>query len=640
MRDITLMSLEISNFKCHKHLRMDFGGKDATIYGDNATGKTSIYDSLVWLLFGKDSLGNGEKSIDIKPLGEDGQVKDHEAITAVEAVLRCDGEDVTLKRTLREVWTTRRGSSEMSYDGNVSDYFVDGVPSKKNAFDAKVKELCPEDLFRMLTSVSWFASGMKWQDRRAVLFDMAGNLTDRAIMEREERFRELAESMGRLTVQEYKAKLLHQKKGLTGTRDDAPARISECQRQLDKTAAVDEGSLRKQEAELIGVRDKLSGEIIAMEQDAAVQAKRLDLLAAKLDMDQIVKANKLHREAQKSQGPDKQQLMTELRREEVRREAIEGQISRAEKSVIRFEDQLQQTRERWVQVNGEAFTGGICPSCGQALPFEKLKSATESFEAKKQKALRDIEREADRIKERIQETNGEIMERKEDLNTKDESIQAIRKAIGSAQEVVISDMPDYADLVKAAQERIDAAQDEIRELNERSAEAVAGKRKKMAEVTAELNSIWEKMAQKVYRESLIKRIAELKDDMKTASEALEAIDRMLWAIEDFTRAKCRFVEESVNDLFNVASFRLFREQANGGIEERCDAQQGGVPYMGLNNGMKINVGIDIINALSRHYGVRVPLLVDNAEAVTKLEDCKSQVIRLVVSENDKELRMV
>jgi len=75
------------------------------------------------------------------------------------------------------------------------------------------------------------------------------------------------------------------------------------------------------------------------------------------------------------------------------------------------------------------------------------------------------------------------------------------------------------------------------------------------------------------------------------------------------------------------------------LEDRCDVQYGGVPYMGLNNGMRINVGIDIINALSRAYGVTVPLFVDNAESVTKLEGSASQIIRLVVSEKDKELRV-
>ena len=99
------------------------------------------------------------------------------------------------------------------------------------------------------------------------------------------------------------------------------------------------------------------------------------------------------------------------------------------------------------------------------------------------------------------------------------------------------------------------------------------------------------------------------------------------------------MEQSINDHFRIATFRLFREQANGGLEERCDVVYDGVPFMGLNNGMKVNVGIDIINALSRHYGVTVPLFVDNAEAVTRLEPCNAQVIRLVVSENDKELRI-
>jgi len=49
--------------------------------------------------------------------------------------------------------------------------------------------------------------------------------------------------------------------------------------------------------------------------------------------------------------------------------------------------------------------------------------------------------------------------------------------------------------------------------------------------------------------------------------------------------------------------------------------------------------LDIINALSTAYGVHVPLFVDNAESVTRLEESDSQIIRLVVSENDKELRV-
>ena len=134
------------------------------------------------------------------------------------------------------------------------------------------------------------------------------------------------------------------------------------------------------------------------------------------------------------------------------------------------------------------------------------------------------------------------------------------------------------------------------------------------------------------------RIEELREDAKKANEKLEGIERTLYLIEEYTRYKTSFVEESVNRLFGITRFRLFREQANGGLEERCDATLDGIPYGSLNSGAKINVGIDIINTLSRIYGVRVPLFIDNAESVTRLEPSDTQTVRLVVSEFDKELR--
>ena len=155
MKDIRIERLILENFKCHKSLDLHFACRDASIYGDNASGKSSVYDALTWLLFGKDS--HGKSDTEIKPLGSDGLVADHEAVTAVEADLIINGtEPVTLRRTLREVWASKRGKSTMEFTGNVCEYFLDGIPIKKNGFDGKVKELVGEDLFRVLTSVRYF----------------------------------------------------------------------------------------------------------------------------------------------------------------------------------------------------------------------------------------------------------------------------------------------------------------------------------------------------------------------------------------------------------------------------------------------------------------------------------------------------
>ena len=67
-------------------------------------------------------------------------------------------------------------------------------------------------------------------------------------------------------------------------------------------------------------------------------------------------------------------------------------------------------------------------------------------------------------------------------------------------------------------------------------------------------------------------------------------------------------------------------------------ESGLVEYEKANNAAKINAGIEIINVLSEHFGLHLPVFVDNAESVTELYSCDSQVIRLIESEGDKKLR--
>jgi hypothetical protein len=42
-----------------------------------------------------------------------------------------------------------------------------------------------------------------------------------------------------------------------------------------------------------------------------------------------------------------------------------------------------------------------------------------------------------------------------------------------------------------------------------------------------------------------------------------------------------------------------------------------VPYGDLNNAMRINCGIDCINALSEYHGVSLPLFIDNSESIVE-----------------------
>lgn len=641
MREIKINRLTLENFKCHRLLNLVLDGRPVSIYGDNATGKTSIYDALTWLLFGKDSMGNGEKNIDIKPLDANGEVKDHQAITSVEAEFLVDGEVQTFQRTYREVWATRRGTGTPVYEGNTSDYFVNGVPQKKNAFDTAIKEMVSEDLFRMLTSVSHFAAGMKWQERRAVLFDMAGTLTDKEIMAGNEAFAPLLDSLGKLSLPEFKTKLLHQKKGQTGVRDDSPTRINECERTLADIAGINFAEAREQEQELIRKKDGLQVQLLALEQDTVLEKKRLELREAKFERDQLESRNRAHREAQRSTGRDLSYLYNEISREQAAIGQSKNYLAGSKRSATRIEKEIQDCRNEWVQVNGEAFAGGKCPTCGQALPFEQLQAATETFNKRKDSRLDAITAKAKELQESLEQSQKRNQDIQDEISRREAHIAELNEQIRKAKEEVapITDLPEYAECIAAVNASIDALQEEISSLMADSSKVREQLRSDLNAADGQLRFVQGVLAKEAIKAQTEKRIAELKADARNAAEILERIEQMLFLMEEFTRFKAKFVEQSINDHFRIATFRLFREQANGGLEERCDVVYDGVPFMGLNNGMKVNVGIDIINALSRHYGVTVPLFVDNAEAVTRLEPCNAQVIRLVVSENDKELRI-
>ena len=165
-------------------------------------------------------------------------------------------------------------------------------------------------------------------------------------------------------------------------------------------------------------------------------------------------------------------------------------------------------------------------------------------------------------------------------------------------------------------------------------------RGQIAETDRELTQVSQVLAAKAQLDETRARVDELKAEQRTQAAALEGIDRKLAMCEEFSRYRCQFITDSVNSRFQLARFRLFTQQVNGGVADCCDVMVDGVPYADLNNAMQINVGLDIIQTLSEHYGLRVPLFVDNAESVTKLQEIDTQVIRLVVSENDKELRIV
>ncbi len=638
MKNIRLMSLTIENFKGQKHLTLTFDGRSAGIYGDNAAGKSTVYDAFTWLLFGKDS--RGQSGFEIKPLGPDGKVLDHALVTAVEAELSTGESRLTLRKTYYEKWSAKRGSAGETYDGNTSEYYIDGVPMKKYEYERRVAELVEEDAFRLLTGAGYFCSGLDWRERRRILFDLSGISGDRALLEREERFAPLLEVMGNSDPESLRKKLQAKRKGLVGARSEIPARLDECRKRAGELERIDYAAIQARRNERSAKAEALSGELLKLKHNSLLDAKRNERDRVRNVLAKLQIENKAHRRSQElERSPlagyrkEKEQLQKSIAQY---REAVQ----REEAELSRREEALEDCRRRWEEISGREFEGGQCPTCGQALPPDALREAEKRFRREKEKALADVAVDSEGCKKRMAVCREQIEASKAFIAAQEGRMAELSGLLETGDRLgEIQDAPGYA-------EGREALEGELRELTAQ-VEALEGESGTIKrEIEDKLSALREEIAAldaALSKRELLSytkaREEELRQEAASAAKELEQVDALLFLLDEFVRYKTKSVEEQVNRRFALIRWRLFAEQINGGVSECCEATVEGVPYGSLNSGMRLNAGLDAIAALEEHYGVRAPLFVDNAESVTRLRELEGQVIRLIVSKGERELRV-
>ena len=114
MKTIKLLKLKLRNFKGIFNLSLELNGESVSVHGENGTGKTSIFDAWLWILFDKDSNHNklGEN---VKTVGTSGL--EHE----VEAIISVNDKPMTLRKVYYEKYTKKRGQAVAEKTGNTTD---------------------------------------------------------------------------------------------------------------------------------------------------------------------------------------------------------------------------------------------------------------------------------------------------------------------------------------------------------------------------------------------------------------------------------------------------------------------------------------------------------------------------------------
>lgn len=636
-----LTKLELLNFKGLKSFAINING-DVVIRGDNATGKTTVFDSVCWLLFGKDSLDRADFEIKTLEAGEPIHKVNHE----VTGTFTLDeGGTVELKRVYREKYSSPRGG-EVTLTGHTTDYFVDGVPKKEKEYKEMVSSLVDESIFKLITNPLYFNETYSWQNRRKLLLEMCGDISDEDVIANHSNLKALTDILSGHSVDDHRKVVASKKATINKELDMLPVRIDEALRGKPEVTANPE-VLRLNIDILNADIEELENDKALLQNGHSIVDKRAELKAVQRKI--MARETELQMDYKKQctiKSNEYGAVVAEINRLTSKIEDTKRRIDESAATINIIQGLIGELTIQRSQINAETFVAYIddyCPTCGQKLPAEQIQDAYAKAEAnynlKKSKQLEEIERsialkeqDIEGIKKR--DANLEPIETLEALIKAKELLRGtIAEELEKLTVPVLDDDSEYASL-KAEEFMLQMAIDEdnsdhSEEIAELEIKISANKTERM-KLEQELNKFAE-----IKRIDI--RVSELEAKQAELSEEKMKLDEASYLMDEFVKAKVNMLEESINARFKLARFKMFNVMLNGNVEECCETTYKGVPYRSMNNAARINVGLDIINALTSYFKVNAPVFIDNAEAVTEFVPVNSQTIKLIVDESEPQL---
>lgn len=643
--NLKLKQLIIKDFQGIKEQSFNFDGQNATIYGQNGSGKTTTATALQWLLFDKNLQG---KQIDVVPLDEENNEL-YESIPHVTAVFDKDGQELKLTKESFPKYMKNKMTGAKEYTkSRTGKQYIDDVPFTITNFKKEISELIDEDVFKLVTNIHTF-NDLHWTDRRKILFEVCGQFTDAEIIESNKELEPLVEILKNKSVEDQKKVIKDKLKKTNDDIEDIPVRINEAtlskvevtntdinvdevkQQIADFESQIHSINNGSEEIELRNQISQKKNELKLIEQNhSSDNQSNINNLKSKLSLEESNKLNFESKVRMINQSINDNKTNRELKLKEYKEVDAEIKEVEASEHVATVDD--------------------TCSCCGQALPSEKIEStkqkALEQFNKNKSLKLEQLNQRKQTLLEQGKQFKPTIEKLESDLQTEQKKVDDVQKVIDSLKSRIESLSNELIPVNET--NKYKSILEEINQLNHQRSNIAEMNKEKVNAIREEIYKLDQKVLEFNKHQANIdnnKRIDERIKELRIQEEELisikEELNYQLYLIDEFNRTKVKTIEESINNKFKMARFKLFDEKKNGNIEETCITTFVGIEFgRGLNTAAMINVGLDIINTLTAHYNVYAPIFIDNAESVTNVYQTNSQQIELKVSEDDSKLRLI
>ena len=633
-----LLKLTLSNFKGVKSFILEPGGQDATVYGANGTGKSTLADSLLWLLFDK---GQDFKSLTVKTLDDSG-AELHGLDHSVEgSFLLDDGKTLTLKKTLSETYTKKRGTADKVFTGHSTDYWVDEVPLKLKEYNAQINSLVPDiEIFKLLSSPFYFASVLTWQKRRETLLSICGDISDQDVIASDPELARLTELLSNHSIEDLKKIIAGQLSKLNKEIQEIPVRIDEASLLLPDLTGLDLQALKKQRASINKEIKALTEQLQGLRADNGASNLRQKIAEGDLLLRQIETRDKAAHQENIFLLRGKIQSFREDR-DKIKYLVTDRDLNLSAHSKNSAEMVL--LREEFTSLKAQEFLvdkGELCPTCEQVLPAERQETTFNLWRSDKLSEIQTKGKNLSALNRGLQEQIERQADKPTEMGAKELEIKGFSDKLKTLKDSATPCSDEYLKKeaeVALLEERLKEASTSISDSANRD-----GLSEKKGELKDALEGIKDQIDKFTTAKDIRARVKALGLEERSLAGQYERVEAQKFLVESFVRAKVEMLEGRIIEKLGMPglSVKMFAEQINGGLTETCSFIYNGVPFgEGLNKSQEIRVGLALIDMLGKHYEISLPCMIDNYECCTHVQTTDFQLIKLVVSGADETLRV-
>lgn len=654
MKTITFQNIKLLNFCGISNAEYRLDSNIVNVSGRNGIGKSTLANAIVYVLYGTDAKGN---ALNIKTYD-----KDHNIIPEIEhsaeLTVSVDGESTTFKRTLLDSWRGKECKNNYKY-------FVNGEISTASDYKKAVEAICPEITFRIASSPTYFAQ-LPWDQQRKFLEGLIPEIPVATITQGA-KYDFVVEALKKESIDQLHHHIKYKRTEIQKELDDIPVRLQELNAVQVKEEDWD--SLYSDFKKKCTQQDSISEQINAI-RNGAVNQVRNDSLRKRIEfqhkrIDEMAKgARNISVDERTKHDSDLINARKEKSQAQSVVDELKAKMQGFTETEIQLNAQLQQQKEdikqagaQYQEINSESWSwkakDGICPHCGQALPFaeiNRLKAESEQrFNLDKAERLKALLARADEIKAEHKECKDLLDKMNEERSSTTKQLTKAHKALNDAEarlkEVEKEKPRSYEEILNANENYLQATtelkrlEDELSKPSELSSEQqnmLDELLAKKSSLTAEIDILSSRLAKKETFDRINAKIEEVENVKKIYQKQLDELDNQLDIVYEYNQRSCSAIEESVNEFFTFVKWSLFKSNLNGEKKPFCECYHQGVPYSNLNTASKINAGIDIAHTFAKYYNLSVPMILDECESNLSPLSFGSQQIRFYVS-HDNEL---